>query len=151
MIGHIALALFVLTLSANAAELSIETAGLAPDKSAALAVNLTASGEAPTGFQFDLEYDAAALDLSVEAGGAAKQASKTLQFRELQPGKLRVLIIGFNRNTIADGILALIHVTYKGTESGRSFPLHMTAQSGTDADAKPVAVTGKDGSVTVGK
>ncbi len=151
MIGRIALALFVLTLSANAAELSIETAGLAPDKSAALAVNLTASGEAPTGFQFDLEYDAAALDLSVEAGGAAKQASKTLQFRELQPGKLRVLIIGFNRNTIADGILALIHVTYKGTESGRSFPLHMTAQSGTDADAKPVAVTGKDGSVTVGK
>ena len=152
MIGRIALALLVLTLSANAAELSIETGGIARDKSAALAVNLNASAaRLRQDSSLTWSMDAAALDLSVEAGGAAKQASKTLQFRQLQPGKLRVLIIGFNRNTIADGVLALIHVTYKGTESGRSFPVHMTAQSGTDADAKPVAVTGKDGSVTVGK
>jgi hypothetical protein len=151
MLVRTALLLAVLALSASAAEISIERGSLGRDKSASLAVSLTAGTEAPTGFQFDLEYDAAALDLSVEAGPVSKQASKGVQFRQLQPGKLRVLIIGFNRNTIADGVLALIHVTYKGNEPGKSFSLHMTGQSGTNADAKPVTVTAIDGVVTVSK
>jgi len=151
MMVRTALALAALAVAANAAKLAIEQGTVTPGKPATLAVTLAAGAEAPTGFQFDLEYDGAALDLNVEAGPAAKNASKMLQFRQLQEGKLRVLIIGFNRNTISDGILALIHITYKGTDTGKSFAVHMTASSGTNADAKPVAVTGTDGSVTVAK
>jgi hypothetical protein len=145
------MALAALAWAATAADLAIEQGKLTPDKPVSLAVTLSAGSEAPTGFQFDLEFDPAALDLSIEAGPAAKQASKGAQSRTLQPGKLRVLIIGFNRNTISDGVLALIQVTSKGTGAGKTFPVHMTAASGTNADAKAVAVTAKDGSVTVSK
>jgi hypothetical protein len=151
MTVRIALALGLFALSISAAELTLEPGSVAPGKPAALALTLNVGSEAPTGFQFDLEYDAAALDLTVEAGAAAKQASKMLQSRQLQPGKLRVLIIGFNRNTLSGGILAVIHVSYKGNETGKSFPVHITASSGTDADAKPVAVTARDGTVKVEK
>jgi hypothetical protein len=151
MIIRVAMALAGIAWTASAADLAIEQAKLTRDKPATLAVSLSAGTEAPTGFQFDLEFDPAALDLSVEAGPAAKQASKSAQSRMLQPGKLRVLIIGFNRNTIADGVLALIQVSYKGTDGGKTFPVHMTAASGTNADAKTVAVIARDGSVTVSK
>jgi hypothetical protein len=143
--------LAVLAVAAQAAELAIEPGTAAPGKPASLAVKLTAGSEAPTGFQFDLEFDPAALDLSVETGPAAKQANKNVQSRLLQPGKLRVLIIGFNRTTIADGVLALIQASYKGTESGKSLTVHMTGASGTNADAKPVAVIAKDGNVRISK
>lgn len=146
-----AIALAVFAVAAHAAELSLEQATLAPGKPAALNVKLTAGNNVITGIQFDLEYDAAALDVSVEAGPAAKQASKNLQSSQIKAGKLRALIIGFNRNTIADGILAVVHVSYKGSDTGKTFPIHITASSGTDANAQPIAVTGKDGGVKVEK
>jgi hypothetical protein len=137
--------------AASAAELVLEQGAVSPGKPAALNVQLTAGAEAPTGFQFDLEFDPASLEVSAEVGPAAKGASKFLQSRMLQPGKLRVLIIGFNQNPIPDGVLAVVRVSYKGTETGKTFPVRLTASSGTNADAKPVAVTVKDGSVRVEK
>lgn len=146
-----AIALAMLAVAANAAELSMEQGTLAPGKPVALNMTLAAGTDAPTGIQFDLEYDAAALDVSVETGPAAKQASKGLQSARIQAGKLRVLIIGFNMNIISDGVLALVHVSYKGIDTGKTFPVHITASSGTNGKAEPVAVTGKDGSVRVEK
>jgi hypothetical protein len=146
-----ALALAVLAVAANAAELSLEQGTLAPGKPAALAMKLAVGGDAPTGVQFDLEYDADALDISVEAGPAAKQASKGLQSSRLKPGKLRVLIIGFNRNTISDGVLAIVHISYKGADGGKTFPIHITGSAGTDEKAQAIAVAAKDGSVKVEK
>jgi hypothetical protein len=146
-----AIVLAVLAVGVHAAELSLGQGTLSPGKSVALDVKLAAGAEAPTGIQFDLEYDAASLDVTVEAGPAAKQASKNLRSAPIQSGKLRVLIIGFNRTTISDGVLAVVHVSYKGTETGKTFPVHLVASSGTNADAKPVAVTVKDGSVRIEK
>jgi hypothetical protein len=151
MCGKTAIAVGVLALVANAAELSLEQGTVAPGKPVALGMKLAAGTDVPTGVQFDLEYDAAALDLSVEAGPAAQQAAKNLRSAPIQPGKLRVLIIGFNRNTISDGVLAVVHVSYKGVETGRTFPVRVTASSGTNANAERVAVTAKDGSVRVEK
>lgn len=146
-----AIALAALAVAANAAELSLEQGTLAPGKPAALNVKLAAGKNEITGIQFDLEYDAAALEVNVEAGPAAKQASKNLQSARLQAGKLRVLIIGFNRNTIADGVLAVVRVSYKEADTGKTFAIHITALAGTDANAQPIAVTGKDGGVKVEK
>jgi hypothetical protein len=146
-----AIVLAVLAVSAHAAELSVGQGTVSPGKPAALDVTMTAGTEAPTGIQFDVEYDAASLDVTVEAGPSAKQAGKNLRSAPIQSGKLRVLIIGFNRTTISDGVLAVVHVSYKGTETGKTFPLHLAGSSGTNADAKPVAVTVKDGSVRIEK
>jgi Cohesin domain len=151
MMLRIAITLAAFVLALPGAELAVEQGTVSPDKPAALAVKLIAGTEAPTGFQFDVEFDAAALELTVEAGPVTKQANKGLQFRQLQPGKIRVLIIGFNRTAIADGVLALIHVADKAAQPGKTFPVHLTGASGTNADAKSVEVTAKDGSVTVEK
>ena len=151
MIWRAAIALAIAVLPASAAELSLDQATIAAGKPADLHVTLKTGKDLPTGVQFDLEYDATALDLSVEAGPAALQASKNLRTAVQRPGKLRALIIGFNRNTISDGVIAVIHVAYKGAEGGKTFPIHVTAVAGTDADARPVAVTAKDGSVKVDK
>lgn len=144
------MALAIVAVAAGAAELSLEQGKLSADKPATLRVTLTAGQDLPTGVQFDLEYDAEALDLTVEAGPTAKQASKSLRSAQIKPGKLRVLIIGFNRTTIPDGVIAVVHVSYKGKGGSKIFPIHVTAAAGTNADAKPVAVTAKDTSVTVG-
>jgi hypothetical protein len=145
-----AVVLAFLTMPASALELRLDE-GTLSGKDAALKVTLAAGKDLPTGVQFDLEYDPAALGLTVELGQAAQQASKNLRSAEIKPGKLRVLIIGFNRTTISDGVIAVVHVSYKGTETGKTFPVQMTAAAGTDADARPLVVTAKDGSVKVEK
>jgi len=139
----------IIAAAANTAELSMEQRVLTPGKPVTLDLKLADGTDAPTGIQFDLEYDPASLDVTIEAGPAAKQAGKSLQSAKLQPGRQRALIIGFNKNMISDGVLAILHVSYKGQESGKTFPIHITGASGTDQRAEPVAVTGKDGGVTV--
>jgi Cohesin domain len=149
--GKTAIALVALALAANAAELRLEQGSIAPGKSATLGMKLAAGTDLPTGVQFDLEYDPASLDLTVDVGPTAQQASKMVRSAQIQPGKLRVLIIGFNRTTIADGIVAVVHVSYKGVDTGKTFPVRVTASSGTNANAERLAVTAKDGSVRVEK
>lgn len=145
------MALAMLAAAAGAAELSLERAVLSDAKSAALKMTLAAGKDLPTGVQFDLEYDTEALDVTVEAGPATQQAAKNLRSAQIKPGKLRVLIIGFNRTTISDGVIAIVHVSYKGAGGGKTFPIHVTAAAGTNANAEPVAVTARDSSVTVEK
>ena len=151
MFGRIAVAVVFLARAANAAEIVMEQGTVSPGKPATLSLRLASGTDLPTGVQFDLEYDPAALEINVENGPVSQKAAKSLRSAPIQSGRLRVLIIGFNRNTISDGVLALIHVSYKGAEIGKTFPVHIVASSGTNADAGKVAVAAKDGSVTVGK
>jgi len=138
-------------MTANATELTMEQGTVTPGNPVTLSVKLAAGAALPTGIQFDLEYDAAALDITVEAGQAAKQAGKNLQTATIRDGKQRVLIFGFNRNAISDGVLANVRVSYKGHDTGKSFPIHITASSGTNQKAEQVTVTAQDGSVRVEK
>ena len=146
-----AIALAVLAVAANAAELSMQQGTVTAGKPASLDVKVSVGKDSPTGFQFDLEYDAAALDVTVDGGPVAQQASKNVRTAQIRAGKLRVLIIGFNRTTISDGVLAVVHVALKGGEAGKTFPVQMTGASGTNANAETIGVTVKDGSVRVEK
>ena len=149
MLREALLAVTVFAAAAGGAELSIEPGIVAPGKQTTLNMKLAAGSDAPTGIQFDLEYDESALDIGVELGPAAKQASKTIQSHKLQPGKLRALIIGFNKNIISDGVLAVVRVSYKGQETGKTFAIRITGAAGTNENAQPVNVTARDGSVRV--
>ena len=151
MVRRMAVALAIFAAAAGAAELSLEQGTVTADKPAALKVTLAVGKDLPTGIQFDLEYDPDALSLTVEAGPVAEQASKNLRSALIHPGKLRVLIIGFNRNTISDDVIAVVHVADKGAEIGKTFPVRLTAVAGTNANADPVTVTATDGSVKVEK
>jgi len=147
--SEIVLAMAAMALAANGAELSLEQGVLPADKAASLKMTFTAGKDAASGLQFDLEYDAAALDLTVEGGPAVQQAAKNVRSAQIRPGKLRVLIIGFNRNTIPDGVIAVVHVSLKGGDGSKTFPVHVTAAAGTTANAEAISVTAKDGGVRV--
>jgi hypothetical protein len=144
-----AIMLTVLAVAGNTAELGIEHGAVEAGKPTLLNVKLTSGTEAPTGIQFDIEYDAASLDVSIEAGPAAVQAGKSMRSAPTKTGQ-RVLIIGFNRNVILDGAVATLHVSLKGPGvAGQVFPLHLKASSATNERAETLAVTGNDGSVKV--
>jgi len=149
MLVHTAIAVALIAVAANASELSMEQGVLTPGKTVTLGMKLAAGADAPTGIQFDLEYDAASLDIAVEAGPAAIEAGKSLRTATVRAGKQRVLIFGFNRNVMSDGVLAILRVSYKNQDAGKTFPIHIAASSGTNQQAEPVTVTGRDGNVRV--
>jgi hypothetical protein len=140
-----------MALAATGAELSLEQGTLSAEKTVSLKMIFTAGKDAATGVQFDLEYDAAALDITVEGGAVAQQAGKDVRSAQIRPGKLRVLIFGFNRNTLSDGVVAVVHASFKGGDGAKTLPVHITAAAGTTADAEPIPVAAKDGSVRVEK
>jgi hypothetical protein len=115
-----------------------------------LNVNLKSAGEALTGIQFDIEYDAAVFDVSLENGPAAEQAGKSIQSVALGAGKQRVLIVGLNQNSLSDGVVAVLRVSLKGkAEAGRRYAIGLKSPGGTNRRAESVAVSGRDGVLRV--
>ncbi len=141
------LLLLFLAASGLAAELHLDSAPVAVNTSAALSLHLESGESALTGVQFDVEYDASRLEVKLEIGPTAEAAVKVLQSNALQPGKLRVLIYGFNRNRIGDGVVAIARVTLKGTAEDQSYPIRISAPVATSAEGQAVPVTGTGGSV----
>ena len=141
------LLLLVLAASGLAAELHLDSAPVAANTPAALSLHLEAGESALTGVQFEVEYDASRFDVKLEIGPAAEIAVKVLQSNTLQPGKQRVLIFGFNRNKIGDGVVAIAHVMLKGALDEQSYPIRISAPAATSAEGQAVPITGTGGSV----
>jgi hypothetical protein len=142
--------LLLLAATSYGAELSIDSGTAKSNEAVALSVHLTSAAEALTGLQFDLEYDASALDVSVEAGPSAEKAGKSLQAARTASSGQRVLIIGFNRNNLSDGVVAVLHVSVKENHGAAGdYPIRLTALAGTNARAESVAVTGRQASFKV--
>jgi hypothetical protein len=142
--------LTMLAVVGNAAELGIEHGTVEPGKTTNLNVKLISGTESPTGIQFDLQYDADSLDISIETGPVLAPAGKIMRSAAVQAGRQRVLIFGFNKNAISSGVVATLHVSLKVPgEAGKVYPLHLTATSGTNERAETLALVGSDGSVKV--
>jgi hypothetical protein len=134
----------------SAAELTLGSGTVSASQSAILTLNLKSAGEALTGVQFDIEFDAAVFDVSLENGPAAEQTGKSLQSASLEEGKRRVLIIGLNQTSLSDGVVAILRASLKGNaENGRCYSVGITSTAGTDLRARLVAVSGHDGTITV--
>jgi hypothetical protein len=73
-------------------------------------VILTGEGDEDlAGVQFDLNYDATQYTLeAVESGAAASDAGKEVVLSEASPGQGRILVTGFNDNTLFDGHVATL-------------------------------------------
>jgi hypothetical protein len=146
-----AIVLAMLAVAGNAAELSVSNGVIsAPNQPVTLNVTLSSGGSAMSGVQFDLQYDAAALNVTVSTGAAAGSAGKEAHSNVLQAGRQRVLIVGLNQTSIADGVVATLQVSLKSpAAAGKTFPITITAPAGTTAKAQAVAVTAANGSVQV--
>ena len=108
-----------------------------------LAVSLASTAAVPasslTGIQFDLTYDTSALNVTVNVGPAAENAGKTIATAALGTRGQRVIVFGFNHNTLTDGPVALVHVSAKAG-SAAGMKIRLTAGVGTTRDGIPVAV-----------
>ena len=138
------LAVFIAT-QCGAAELSLqraagEAAGTFGD---VLNVSVASTANVPssllTGIQFDLAYDTTSLEVTAKIGQAAENAGKTITTVPLGTRGLRVIIIGFNQNTLTDGPVAVIHISPKrGTAAGAR--IRLTAPMGTTREGMPLAI-----------
>lgn len=138
--------LFAFAVAGSAAELSMGSGTVSARQTVILNVNLKSAGETLTGIQFDIDYDAAVFDVSLENGPVAEQAGKNLQSASRGAGKRRVLIIGLNQNSLSDGVVAILRVSLKGkVEAGRRYAIGMTSPAGTNSRAESVAVSGRGG------
>jgi hypothetical protein len=146
-----AIVLATLAVAASAAELSVSNAVLTtPNQPVTVNVTLASAGASLAGVQFDLQYDAEALNVTVAAGPSSGAAGKNVNAHALQAGHQRVLIVGMNQTTIADGVVATLQVSLKSSApAGKTFPISITAPAGTTAKAQPVSVSGSSGTVQV--
>lgn len=97
----------VCALPARSATLSLDVDADATT----LAVSLVPGPEEFVGgLQFDVLFDPKVLEFkTVNPGAAAKQSDKDANFNLVAPGKLRVIIAGFNRNVVGEGVVAEAH------------------------------------------
>lgn len=77
---------------------------------------LSTGGDEPVAAaQFDLEFDSTRLALGstmpVTAGGAAKAAHKQVLFSQINPGKIRAIVISFDQQCMKSGEVARVLFT----------------------------------------
>ncbi len=70
------------------------------------------STERVSAMQFDIEYSASLVEMtSINAGDAVISAQKQLSYNRIQPGKVRIVIVGLNQNIIPSGVIAEVQWT----------------------------------------
>jgi hypothetical protein len=77
----------------------------APGTSILVPVAFASEDGSISGVQFDVEYDSGAINLNATLGDAARNSAKSLYSADLTVNKRRFLVVGFNQNTIPDGVL----------------------------------------------
>jgi hypothetical protein len=99
-----------------------------------------APDEAVAGFQFDLQFDSGVLVYEkAEAGERARGAEKSAHANEIRPGLLRVVVAGFNQNTIASG--SVVSVSFAGALGlNQAANLHLSNVILSDPFGVPVSV-----------
>ncbi|HXE64436.1 MAG TPA: cohesin domain-containing protein [Bryobacteraceae bacterium] len=139
---RIPLLILVLAAAGFGAELNVDKTAVTDGKPAALSIHLQSGASELTGIQFEVDYDASRFDVTLEVGPAATGAQKVLESNALQPGKQRVLIFGFNRNRITDGVVAIAHVSLKGApDTSQSDLVRLSKSLGTNESGETVPVT----------
>lgn len=143
--------LVALILSAGAgwpAALTVDGKDAKPGETVTVAVRLASDGVALTGFQADVNFDGRAMEVTGAAGERAAQSGKQFAGRLLELGRYRMLLIGLNRNRIADGEVVVLTVKV-GAAAGGEYTLRLSRLTGTDGDGNPVTLNATAGKLTV--
>ena len=153
-----AVAIILLVQSLATAATATLTVGeaVAPSEggSVSLPVLLTVpAGQRVAGIQFDVEFDPSALQVpataGIVAGSAAKAAGKQVSCSVLAPGQIRVLVIGFNQETMSNGEVAAISFSMKQDHMHDREPVRLHNALLSDPAGIQVPVAGQDGGVNL--
>jgi hypothetical protein len=152
-IARLTLASLLLTAASYAADLRMRPTTTEGADTLTAWIQLD-SPEALTGLQFNLEYDAAALDVVVEPGPATRSTAKELKAYRLGMLMQRVTITGTDQRRLAAGIVAIVHVSRKktaapGAKSGGKYTVKLAQPGGADSNGGPVDVTASNALVSV--
>lgn len=106
-------------------------------------------GATPVGaLQFDLAYSSTATYASTSAGPAAGAAAKSAVGSNVRGG-LRVIVFGVNQNPIPSGIVARVKLKIAAGAGPGSMSVLIGGIVASDASARSVGVSGKNGSITI--
>jgi len=96
--------------------------------------------ESVAGFQFDLRFEPLSMDfVSAETGASAVAGEKSAHANMIRPGRLRVVVAGFNRNSIAEGEVATLVFAIKDA-GGEAAALRLSDVVLSDPFGTPVTV-----------
>lgn len=117
----------------------------------AVPVTLTAdAGEQIASVQFDMTFDADVFEVTdVSAGAAAVAADKQLSYSEWSPGRIRVVILGLNENTIASGAVADAQLNVSDSASGGAYEVGISDVLLADPDGTSVPAQENGGQIVV--
>ncbi|MDX9972322.1 MAG: cohesin domain-containing protein [FCB group bacterium] len=108
------------------------------------------AGEEIAAAQFDLTYDASAVSVkSVSAGPAALAAGKEVSFSDVDEDTVRIVVSGFNLNTLGEGVIANVALTVLRTASAGVYPVTPVNEMLSNPLGEPVAVDAQGGWVEV--
>jgi uncharacterized protein (TIGR03437 family) len=140
---------FVSATVAFSSQLTLVNQSAVPGTSVLIPVVFGSQDGTISGIQFDLEYDSAAMSLSTTLGDPARSSEKSFYAADLAPNKRRFLIVGFNRNPIADGALINLFINLNQNAAAGVYALELSNLAATDPSGNPIPITGADGTVTV--
>jgi len=108
----------------------------------------TAQNESVATFQFDIVTTEAELAFVQVTGlQPLADAQKSVSTSEIDSGRWRVVVAGFNRNVIAPGVLIDVDVALAGGAPEMFYPVLLDNVILSDPDARAVPVTEVDGGV----
>ncbi|MFN0165520.1 MAG: hypothetical protein ACKV22_03735 [Bryobacteraceae bacterium] len=132
--------LLTLTSAAAAGTLYAPDVMVFPGQSAASSVWLSSGHQPVAAVQFDLEWDMALQGIQVAAGTQVEAAAKVLYTAARGSSGLRCLIVGENRNVLADGELVRLNVTVSSTAAPGGFQVRFTNLLGASPEGTPVSL-----------
>ncbi len=115
-------------------------------------IPVTLQGDVGTGVSaigFELNYDPSVFEpVAAQPGTAATTADKDVQANMTEPGSYRVLMVGFNTNTLTDGEVARITLSRVGDPpSGRSEVRISNTSMSTADPVMEIPSTGSTGAI----
>jgi len=130
-----------------------EGSGLPGQNGVTIAVTLaSSSGESVAALQFEAVFDATAVSLTgVAAGTAATEADKQVVYNQLETGRVRVIVSGFNQNIIGDGSVAESSFSIRPAASEGVYPIALEQLVLSDPTGRRISGTAAAGEITVGK
>lgn len=140
--------LLVLGLSAQCAQLSVDSVTTQPGASVPIAIRFVAAGTQVAALQFDLSYDPA-MAIGASAASAATSAGKDVYTAALAAGRTRILLAGLNQQIMGDGPVVTLTAFVSSSAAAGAYALRLTNPVASDQDGKIVPLTTSDGSVTV--
>src|SRR5262245_46271217 len=115
-------------LRAATATLSLGNASGARNQNVSLPITFVASGNPTSALEWDLTYsttDFSAVNVSVGPSGTA--ASKNLMCGSPSAGRYNCVLYGYNRNLLADGVVATAMLTVSNTTTNSFSTVSMTS------------------------